>query len=450
MGDVCGSKVAPSQLLRIEVVGLENALPSFSIPQSILTVNADSWCIQDVAPVAGVDGDFWSGTAAADPAAPPPCSSLRHTSDPYYHERVGFARQVLAGGDAAVTASAGLDRLVSATVAEAPCATPPCVAQAVSFTVTPVAGNATWLFTRPPRVDVDGTLIFALRPGAYGNATFALSLADDGRLPLSSLGARVPLPAKSSNRTFTIAVLFVNQPPYFDLGALLVTAPPWRPRVVFPLVAVNISTGPPPEAAVVVCCSECRGPASALYSCCGTCSLVNCTGLVSGGGPCRPGSAQQPVFDVGVVSQSAGPSADMSALFASGGLPYVLARDGALVLALATPPLADVNLTLVVTLRDTGPAQAAMVPGLMDPLPSQTLGRRDVWQRNLTLIVSGTGRGEIGRVGRDWSAAGLEWEGNESLPARWGHAVVEFGGWVWPGGSWVASHRLPAPWRGGG
>ena len=426
---VCGSDVSPPHLLDVELIYKTNAAPSFTLPQPLLLVNADSWCVQDVSPVTGVGGDFWYGTAAANPMVQPACSSvLRSPSEPYYQERVGFARRVLAGGESEVTAGTVLQRLRgNLTMNSSVCPNMPCVQQAVSFQVIPLSGNWSWVFSRIPRIDPDGTLIFALRPHAFGNVTFSAILADDGRFPPSSMGQNPPAPAVSMALNFTIAVLFANQPPHFDLSTHVVVAPIWQPRIELPLFAVNISTGPAVEAAVLMCCTECIGPMRALYSCCTTCNQLNCTGVGAGGAACSlAAGAQRPTFEVQVAGDYG-----VSPLFTADGWPYVRAIDGTLVMAVASPPAHDVVVTLVVTLTDSGPTSAAPVLGLMDPLPVETMGRRDTWQRNATLTVSGTDGALAGQIGRRWATNEMVWVGNESLSPRFGHAVVAHAGGIW-------------------
>ncbi len=80
----------------------------------------------------------------------------------------------------------------------------PLTGQKVTFTVNPVAGNPTGLFTAQPTVSADGTLTFRTVSNATGVAVFTVVASDSGT-------SNPPLDFNSSVvRTFTITVRPVN------------------------------------------------------------------------------------------------------------------------------------------------------------------------------------------------------------------------------------------------
>ncbi len=82
--------------------------------------------------------------------------------------------------------------------------------QTVSFTVTPVTGNADSLFVATPQVSSDGTLTFQTRPDANGVAVFTIVAVDNG-----PDNAPLEFNTSSPPRTFTITVTPVNDAPTF-------------------------------------------------------------------------------------------------------------------------------------------------------------------------------------------------------------------------------------------
>ncbi|TVP99516.1 MAG: tandem-95 repeat protein [Planctomycetaceae bacterium] len=114
--------------------------------------------------------------------------------------------------------------------------------QTVEFFVQPVAGNPANLFAEPPTVSPEGTLRFITVPDANGVAVFTIYAQDSG--PHDP-----PLQVnRSPERTFTITVIPVNDPPTFDLISDQVTV--LEDSGTFtsatPFV-INISPGPPDE-----------------------------------------------------------------------------------------------------------------------------------------------------------------------------------------------------------
>lgn len=117
--------------------------------------------------------------------------------------------------------------------------------QTVSFTVTPVSGNADSLFVATPQVSSDGTLTFQTRPDANGIAVFTIVAVDNG-----PNNAPLEFNTSSPPRTFTITVNPVNDAPTFtaELSEIEV-AEDSGPFTTTQPFATQISPGPADEVA---------------------------------------------------------------------------------------------------------------------------------------------------------------------------------------------------------
>jgi hypothetical protein len=120
----------------------------------------------------------------------------------------------------------------------------PVTGQSVTFTVNPVSGNPTGLFSAAPSVSANGTLRFVTAPNANGVAVFTVVATDSGI-------SNPPLEFNTSTppRTFTITVNAVNDAPTFTPGANVTVDEDSGPYSSTVPYATNISPGPADEVA---------------------------------------------------------------------------------------------------------------------------------------------------------------------------------------------------------